>query len=155
MGHGTAQPSVRQSIFRWLRDVVDHEVGHGLVQSFEFEPKLFLHCGEDGGPAFGIVRGPFAAKLKRVIVGSGETGLVNDGRFYHRTQRAGDGPHWGIRSNELEAMLRAMGLDVGGWRRLSIGGWWRRGRSLHLDTAFAHDEVIDGAIASFKGASSG
>src|SRR5271154_2501296 len=50
-------------------------------------------------------------------------------------------------------MLRAVGLDVGvwrRWRRLSIGGWRRRERSLHLDTAFAHDEVIDGAIASFK-----
>src|SRR3984957_18580039 len=50
-------------------------------------------------------------------------------------------------------MLRAMGLDVGRWRqrrRLSIGRWRRRGRNLHLDAAFAHDEVIDGAIASFK-----
>src|ERR1700722_14002211 len=68
---GTAQPSARQSVLRWLRDVVDHEVGHGLVHSFELEPKLFLHRGEDRGPAFGIVCGPFAAKLKRVIVSAG------------------------------------------------------------------------------------
>jgi hypothetical protein len=40
-------PSVPRSVFRWLRDVVDHEIGHGLVHSFELEPKLFLHCGED------------------------------------------------------------------------------------------------------------
>jgi len=43
----TAQPLVRKSVFRWLCDVVDDEVGHGLVYSFELEAKLFLHRGED------------------------------------------------------------------------------------------------------------
>ena len=33
-GFGTAQPSLCESVFRWLRDVVDHEIGHGLVRSF-------------------------------------------------------------------------------------------------------------------------
>jgi hypothetical protein len=140
----------RESVFRWFRDVVDHEVGHGLVHSFELEPKLFLHGGEDRGPAFWIVRGPVAAKLKRVIVGAGETGLVNDGRFYHRTKGAGDGPHWGIRSDEFEAMLRSLRLNIGRWGRGGRFAVRRPGRSLHLDAAFAHDEVIDGAIAGFE-----
>src|SRR5665811_695375 len=98
----------RVSVFRWLRDVVDHEVGHGLVHGFELEAKLFLHRGEDRGPAIGIVCGPVAAKLKRVIVGSEKTGLIDHRRFHHRAQGAGDGPQGGIRSDELEAMLRSM-----------------------------------------------
>jgi hypothetical protein len=40
---GQGQPSVHQSVFRWLRDVVDHKVGHGLLHSLELETKLFLH----------------------------------------------------------------------------------------------------------------
>ena len=33
---------------------------------------------------------------------------------------------------------------------LDVGGWRRHGHSLHLDASFAHEEVVDGAIASFK-----
>ena len=43
----TARPSLRDSVFRWLRDLVDHEIGHGLVYSFELEAELLLHGGED------------------------------------------------------------------------------------------------------------
>jgi hypothetical protein len=107
-------------------------LGYGLVHSFELEPKLFLHCGEDRRPAFGIVRRPCAAKLKRVIVGAGKPGLVNDGLFYHRTQGTGDGPHWGIRSDELEAVLRSMRLDVGGWGRGGRFAVRRRGTTCIL-----------------------
>jgi len=96
MQWGTTQPSARPSVFRWLGDVVDHEVGHGLVRGIELEPKLLLHRGEDRGPAFRVALGPFAANLQRVTVDAGKTGLVNHGRFYHRTQNAGDGPHGGI-----------------------------------------------------------
>ena len=50
-------------------------------------------------------------------------------------------------------MLRSLRLDIGGrrWRRrLAIGGWRRRGHNLHLDAALGHNEVVDGAVASFK-----
>ena len=83
MGHAAGRS--QHSVFRWLRYMVDDEVWHAFAHSFEFEPKLFLHRGEDRGPTIGIMRGPLAAKLKRVIVNSGEPGLVYDGRFYHRT----------------------------------------------------------------------
>src|SRR5580704_13991831 len=133
--------------------MVDHKVRHGLMDSFELEAKLFLHRGEDRRPALWIVRGPVSPKLKRVIVEAGETRLVDDGHFHHRTQNAGDPYHGGIRYDELEAMLRSMRLIVSGWtlrRCLSLGGSRRRGHNLHFDAAFAYDEVIDGAIASFK-----
>ena len=53
-------------------------------------------------------------------------------------------------ADELEAMLRAVRLDVGGthggWG-LAGGGRGRRGDELHFEAALGEDEVIDGAVA--------
>ena len=81
----SAYSRLTRLVFRWLCDVVDYEVGDGLVRGFELEAELLLHRGEDGGPAFRVALGPFAANLKLVTVDAVEAGFVDDGRLHHGT----------------------------------------------------------------------